>query len=141
MVHTWYTFIMSMKRIQKIALIFVLAFALNIAWENLHAPLYVHYRGAPITELILLRSALVDALLIAIICAPFLWVATLKKRSWLIVPIGIVLAIYLELWALDSGRWAYNSLMPILPFLGVGLTPTIQLGLLGWISYKTADAL
>jgi len=55
--------------------------------------------------------------------------------AWLIVPLGII---GMEWYALTTSRWAYNVLMPIIPLLGTGLTPTIQLGLLGHLSYKFA---
>jgi len=30
----------------------------------------------------------------------------------------------------------YNELMPIIPILNVGLSPTIQLGLTGYLAYR-----
>ena len=48
---------------------------------------------------------------------------------------GIVVAVLIELWALQTGRWAYTGAMPLVPFLGAGLTPTIQLGFLGYVIY------
>ena len=39
-------------------------FGLNAVWEYWHSVLYVHYRGRPITGLVLLRAALVDSFII-----------------------------------------------------------------------------
>lgn len=89
-----------------------------------------------ITEFILLRATLTDAVMITIISLPFIFLEIFRKHSWLIIPIGIIIAISIEWYALGTGRWAYNSYMPIIPFLATGLTPTIQLGLLGYISFK-----
>jgi hypothetical protein len=121
---------------KRLLTIFVLALLLNAVWENIHSVLYSNYMGGPITETILLRASLFDALLIALICAPFLYVHTLKDRDWLILIFGTLIGILNEWYGLSTGRWAYNSMMPILPLIKVGLSPTLQLGLLGYVSYK-----
>jgi voltage-gated potassium channel Kch len=122
--------------VKKAIIIFVLALVLNILWENLHSFLYDNYMGGKITEFILIRAALFDALLITIILLPFVFLNILKNKSWLIIIIGIIIAIFNEWYGLSTGRWAYNSLMPILPIIKVGLTPTLQLGVLGYITHK-----
>lgn len=118
---------------------FVVAFILNAIWENLHSFLYDNYMGGKISEFILLRASLSDALYIVIITLPFIFYLAFKKRSWLIIFFGIIISIIIEYYALNTGRWAYNSFMPIIPFLNVGLTPTIQLGLLGYLSFKIEE--
>jgi len=125
--------------VKKVAVVFVVAFLLNAVWENLHSSLYINYMGGPITELILLRAALVDALIILVMSLPFLYVDFLKKNNWLILIIGLVIAFCIEWWALSTGRWAYSDLMPIVPILSVGLTPLIQLAITGLASFKIQD--
>mgnify|MGYP001574155256 FL=1 len=120
---------------KKIINIFLLAFILNIFWENLHSFLYSNYMGGKITEFILLRASLFDALLITVILLPFIFLNSLKNNKWLIIVFGIIIAILNEWYGLSAGRWDYNSLMPILPIIKTGLTPTFQLGVLGYISY------
>lgn len=123
---------------KKLIQIFLISFTLNFIWENLHSFLYVHYQGQAITELILFRAALFDACFITLVGWLFITIPFLHKRLWLIWPIGIIFAIGLEMFALNSNRWAYNELMPIIPLLEVGLSPTIQLALTGYISWKMA---
>ena len=120
---------------KKISLIFFLSFVLNLLWENAHSLLYASYRGAPITEFILVRASLGDALILTLLSLLFIHLSYFKKIKWLIIPIGILIAILIELYALQTGRWAYNTAMPIIPFLNVGLTPAIQLGVLGYVVY------
>ena len=120
---------------KKVFLIFLLSFILNVVWENLHSFLYVGYMGGKITEFILLRASVGDAVIITILSLPFMFVPSLKGKSWLIIFVGVLIAIVIELYALNTGRWAYNEYMPIIPILSIGLTPTIQLGLLGYLSY------
>ncbi len=124
---------------KRIFFIFTTSFILNAVWENLHSLLYANYMGRKITELILLKATLADAVIITIIALPFLFYPALKKHSWAIVPLGFIISIVIEYYALSTGRWMYNSLMPIIPLLGVGLTPTIQLGLLGYLSFKSQE--
>lgn len=124
---------------KRIFLIFTISFVLNAIWENLHSLLYDNYMGGKITEFILLRATLSDAIYITIIALPFIFYPALKKKNWLIIIFGFIISILIEYYALSTGRWAYNSMMPIIPFLGIGLTPTVQLGLLGYISFKLEE--
>ena len=124
---------------KKLINVFLLAFVLNVLWENWHSFLYNNYMGGKITEFILVRASLFDALLITIILFPFMFFETFKNKSWLIIIIGIIIAILNEWYGLSTGRWVYNSSMPILPVIGVGLTPVLQLGTLGYFSLKLAE--
>ncbi|MDO8430725.1 MAG: hypothetical protein Q7S72_01940, partial [Candidatus Taylorbacteria bacterium] len=127
------------KSMKKIILIFIISFFLNFIWENLHSLLYANYMGRPITEFILLHATLGDVVMIMIISLPFLFLPFFKKYDWLIIPIGIIISISIEWYALGVGRWSYNEFMPIIPLLGVGLTPVLQLGFLGYVSLKISD--
>lgn len=124
---------------KKIFLIFIAALLFNSIWENLHSFLYENYRGGKITEFVLLRAALADAVMIAIITIPFIFFPILKKRSWIIFVVGFILAVGIEWWALGAGRWSYNEYMPIIPLFSVGFTPAIQLSLLGYFSFQTQE--
>jgi hypothetical protein len=44
--------------------------------------------------------------------------------------LGGLISVGLERTALNAGRWAYGSAMPVIPGLGVGLTPVLQMALL-----------
>ncbi len=114
--------------------IFLSALLLNGVWEYAHSFLYVHYKSGPITEYILFRAALFDAVVITL-CAYIVFSFLKLKYGLSAMAFTLVLfAIGLELWAIEGGRWAYTSAMPIIPIVGVGLTPVIQLGLLGYVS-------
>ncbi len=121
--------------IRKSVFIFILAFLANFLWENLHAPLYAHYKGGEISEFVLLRAALFDAVFITVLSSLFLCFEFFRARLWLAFVMGVVFAIPLEWWALLTGRWAYAPEMPIIPILGTGLTPTIQLGLIVYLIF------
>lgn len=116
-----------------------IGFFLNLLWEYLHSALYLHYQGGEITNYVLLRASLADA--------GFIWLIVLisgylsRYRTLFIFFSGLVLAIIIERWALGSGRWAYSSIMPIIPVFQVGLTPTVQLALTGVVSFLIAKRL
>jgi hypothetical protein len=124
---------------KKVASIFIISFILNFIWENLHSFLYLGYKGGEITEFILLRATLGDAVMITLISLPFTFLNSFKKYTWAIIPIGIIIAVSIEWYALGTDRWAYNEYMPIVPYLEVGLTPLLQLGILGYISVKIEE--
>ncbi len=128
-----------MRVLKKTALVFFLSFALNLVWENLHATLYTNYQGGPISNTILLHATLADALIITAGAFLFLYVPYLRRNLWLSLVLGILIAIGVEMWALETGRWAYSALMPLTPFVKTGLTPTLQLGLLGYVTYRIVD--
>jgi hypothetical protein len=124
---------------RKLGFIFVFAFLLNLVWEFLHSLLYTHYQGGEITQIILIRASFWDAVIILIISIVFLSVPFLKRNSWIMVPVGIVWAVIIESYALGTGRWDYGSNMPLI--FGLGLTPLIQLGLTGYVTFLLANSL
>ncbi len=121
---------------KKLIIVFVSAFFLNLVWENLHSLLYLSYKGGEITEFVLIKASLFDAILILIISIPFLFISFFSKRIWILFFIATVVAISNEWYGLGTHRWIYNMYMPIIPFVHVGLTPTMQLGILGVLAIK-----
>ncbi|MEK7627598.1 MAG: hypothetical protein AAB397_03375 [Patescibacteria group bacterium] len=105
----------------------------------MHSYLYIHYRGGPITQALLARAAFIDAFFITVLWLFFQFIPYLKKRIWFAAIFAVIASIILEKYALNSGRWAYNEYMPIIPVLNTGLTPTIQLGILSFFIFKYAD--
>lgn len=125
-----------MEIFRKLVRVFLSAFFLNIVWENAHSYLYAHYRSGAITEIILLKAAVFDACIILLATLLFLYVPPFRGRVWLVAAALFIFAVGLEMFALSTGRWAYNDLMPIIPALGVGLTPAIQLAFAWWASAR-----
>jgi len=121
---------------KRLTTIFIFAFVTNVVWENLHSFLYIGYKGGSITEFILLRASFWDAIIISLMLLPFLYFKSLRNKTWMIFIIGFIIAIAIEWYAFGTGRWAYTSFMPIIPFIKTGLTPTVQLGILGYLTYK-----
>lgn len=118
--------------LRRLTIVFSLAFLVNLLWEHVHAVLYVHYQGGAISELVLLHATFVDALIIPA-SVFFVRIFPQRYRAFLLSGFLLVVAIGIERWALATHRWAYASTMPILPVLGVGASPTIQLVVTAWI--------
>lgn len=106
-------------------------------WEALHLPLYRGWMPSLIsdTPLLLARCVVVDTLLALAALALTLWLAGSTGwpnfgywivGGWTII-LGVVLAIFVEwsnVYFLDT--WDYSNAMPVIPFLGVGVSPMSQ---------------
>lgn len=124
---------------RKLLKIFLAAFLLNWIWETLQIPLYAPYQPGPIfhtqTQWIL-AATFSDATFIAVLAVFFLKISHPQKRLWYAFMIGVIAAILVETYALQTGQWAYSELMPIVPLFNTGLTPTIQLGALAYLIFR-----
>ncbi|MEK7124395.1 MAG: hypothetical protein AAB877_01795 [Patescibacteria group bacterium] len=93
--------------------------------------------GGPITQFILFKAAIFDAIVILMLA--FVSQKFFVGNDFVIIFSGLAVAVAMEIWALQTARWQYNDLMPIIPFLNIGLTPAIQLALTGWVSQKVVS--
>lgn len=71
------------------------------------------------------------------------WIYRLTgPRVVAVLAAGFVCAAFVEWFALSTGMWSYNQRMPVLPVLGVGISPLIQLMFLTlatyWLSARLA---
>jgi hypothetical protein len=115
----------------------IFAFLLNLPWEFAQVPLFEgmpsagHWRAIQVCG----RAALGD---VVITLVAFWGIAiAVRLRSWILRPtsrqvagfvaIGVVITILMEWLATQVfGRWAYAEAMPVVPVLGVGLSPLLQ---------------
>lgn len=133
----WYHAMMTL--FTRTPLVFVAAFVLNFLWEHAHSVLYISYQSGAITNILLLRAAAFDAAAIALFSYPFLQFESLRQKRGILYVLLVVFAVTLEKWALATSRWVYTDIMPLVPILHVGLTPTIQLGILGYLTLWISD--
>ncbi|MEO7312721.1 MAG: hypothetical protein ABIX01_20220 [Chitinophagaceae bacterium] len=121
----------------------VLAFVLNIVWEFVQMPLYRDAAFDAQHIAFCLLASVADAIMVlllyfvfAIIYKQPFWIKYLNiLRAFMLVVIGGIGAILAEMRHLSQGNWAYDSSMPILPFVNVGLSPLLQFMLLPVIIY------
>lgn len=121
----------------------VLAFIFNFAWEVMQMPLY---KDSPFTITHIAFCALAsvaDAIMVLLIYFSFafiyknkLWVKDLTlPRILILILCGAIGAIIAETRHVSAGNWAYDSSMPIIPIIEVGLSPVLQFMLLPLIIY------
>lgn len=112
------------------------AFLLNFVWEFWQVPFFAGIQDAPHWQAIKVctRATFGD---VAIIMAAY-WAAAAfaKNRLWLMRPskfnlaiflsLGVVITIFIEHYSITTGRWEYADIMPIIPIIGVGVSPLLQ---------------
>ncbi len=121
--------------------LFFISVVVNYVWEMAQMPLYENMPFSELSSwLICLRASLGDGLIIVAIWATgYLfyrsldWFRPLTAGNVAILAIvGAVIAAAIEFHALATGRWVYSSLMPMVPLLGIGVSPFVQLLVLPW---------
>ena len=123
---------------------FIFGLLLNFPWEFLQAPFFEGLAEAPHwnATLACTRAALGDGLivLIAFWTTSYIW----RNRFWFMRPVvwqitsyvlvGLFITSVLEHFATRSKHpvlgWRYSELMPVVPGLGIGLTPLLQWALI-----------
>lgn len=118
----------------------VFAMLLNYPWEFLQVPLFAEMAGAPhwVAIKTCTRATLGDAVIMLLafwVVAAFAgsryWIFDAPRASRLVlfVSVGVAITVVIE-WAARRGlwidSWSYSALMPVLPGIGVGLTPVLQ---------------
>jgi hypothetical protein len=121
---------------QRVNIVFLLAFLLNLVWELLHVRFYA---GLPMSAggkmFICTLATFADACYVALIYLireyidwGEVWPARANiKRTAFIGVTGLITATAVELVAQQFGLWRYSEVMPTVPVLHVGLSPMLQL--------------
>ena len=81
-------------------------------------------------------------LVLSVSYGDYSWVKNLNWRRFLpVLVIGSLIALFIEERALYDGRWAYNELMPIVPFSHAGLSPVLQMFVLPSLTFYLSSKL
>ncbi|MBI2449231.1 hypothetical protein HYV49_02955 [Candidatus Pacearchaeota archaeon] len=134
---------------KKIIYIIIFSFIFNLAWEIFHSPLYKTAVNALKTgyyPILILKAAGGDIIMVLIIFLAissfnrsFQWEISNKKNITLSIIFGLIISIGFELYAQYTDRFFYNSKMPIIPFIKVGLTPVLQMIITPLITFWFAE--
>ncbi len=123
--------------INLLARIFVISFFINLLYELLHSILYKTCLEAKLQKYVclILKAAIFDGLSITIIYY-LVYLLFGKFASYLEIIAFLVISLMFahawEKYSLRKKKWEYTAKMPI--FLGVGITPLIQLATTGILS-------
>ena len=130
-----------------LATLFVIAFAMNWVWEMLQMAAYAELSQQPWQRTVLRCTAAsigdgaitLLAFGVGALVSPTLRARSARSTTYvLLASIGAAFAIVIEHVALRAQEWSYNEQMPIVPLLGVGLYPLLQLTILVPIAYALA---
>lgn len=112
------------------------SFLLNFAWEMLQAPFFAEMPDMPHWEavLICLQATVGDVVITlagfaaaGLIDRRALWFERPSRRALLTyLATGIVITMLVEWHAVATDRWKYADIMPVLPWVGVGVMPILQ---------------
>lgn len=116
---------------------YVLAVAgLNLLWEIAQLPLYTIWRSGSTQDIIVAVLHCTAGDVVIAISALILALMLLGTGDWpkqrfvpvsaVAVFLGLVYTIYSEQLNIANRAWAYSDLMPIIPWLDVGLSPILQ---------------
>jgi hypothetical protein len=65
------------------------------------------------------------------------WIAKMSRTDVaLVIILGVLVAVGVEKWALNTLRWEYASTMPLIPYIKVGLLPILQMTILPWATFR-----
>ena len=134
---------------KKIIYIIVLSFIFNLAWEIFHSPLYktaIDAIKSGYYPILILKAAGGDIIMILLIFLgisafnrSFNWEINNKRNITLSILFGLIISIGFELYAKYTSRFFYNSKMPIIPLIKIGLTPILQMIITPLITFWFAD--
>lgn len=132
------------EKLKFLTSLFLVAYILNLVWENLQKPLFIGFEVFWKSGITCYSAAFGDTLmiigiyfLVAIIRRKYYWFSIrTKEEILLLIVFGFVMAVLVEKYALATHRWGYTPLMPIIPLLGVGLVPVLQMLILPFITLQ-----
>ena len=145
---------MSRGRLQPARVLAAFAgfsFLLHFVWEMVQAPLYSNMRQVSHAAAIAICAGAtagdVGIAFVAYAAGALgqrdpIWILhPMARGSWVYLLSGIGITLLFEyLWAGPEGRWIYAPNMPIVPVLGVGLSPLLQWLLLpplaAWLTFR-----
>jgi hypothetical protein len=130
-----------------LVVVFLVAIAVNFAWEMAQAELFEPMGEAAQATWRCLVASLGDGMIVLTISASG-WLV-FGRGDWFVRPglkgylfmgtLGIVFAVLIERHALSTGRWSYAGRMPIIPLIGVGFVPVVQMTLLPPVVFAVAS--
>lgn len=123
--------------------IVIISFLLNSIWELAHSPLYLWHQYDFKHVSICVLASLADTVIVLILIFLFglvfknvFWVNHLTiSRTIVLALVGAIGAIIGEMWHTSKGDWAYADYMPLIPWLGVGVSPVLQFTILPLIIF------
>jgi hypothetical protein len=138
----------KLKTIPFLLILSSVAFLFHFIWENSHISLYTNYEkmeiGIPVPLLATFGDVfytLMAFFVVSLFKRSMLWINNFSVRvAGQLSLIGALIALFVEYKAMYFAKWAYSDLMPVIPYLSVGISPIVQMALLLPLSVFLAQA-
>lgn len=126
---------MTRAAVLQMVVMFMVAVTVNFVWEMAQSVLFARMGGWMEGSRRCFVASLGDGVIVLTIAAiGWLW---FRHADWIVRPgfggytlmttVGVTIAVLVERYALETGRWAYTERMPMLPMVRVGLAPVLQM--------------
>ncbi len=127
-----------MEIFRTCTILIIVSFVVHFVWESVHFGLYTNYdhwtRGMPVYVLATVGDVLYTlgaCALVSAIKKSYDWISDATFSDYLmLVTLGCLIALFVEYKGLALDRWEYLPEMPLIPILGVGLSPVLQMAML-----------
>jgi len=127
-----------MTFLRTVSVLIIVSFIVHFVWEYLHFGLYTGYEqwsgSTPVYWLATIGDVLYTLGAFALVSAikkSYEWIMNATLTDYLmLVTLGCFIALFVEYKGLALDRWQYRPDMPIIPILGVGVSPILQMSLL-----------
>ncbi len=145
-----------MEVFRTCTIIVIVSFIMHFVWEYFHYGMYTGYEEwsgeTPVYWLATAGDVLYTLGAFALVSAikkSYAWVSSATLADYfMLVSLGCLVAIIIEYKGLALERWEYRAEMPIIPILGVGLSPVLQMAILlpatffvtQWVSKRFREA-
>jgi len=138
------------RRLRNVlGIVCALSFGLNFVWEMLQMPLFRGMDWSPASWVLCAAASLGDAAFAATAYAVLAlrhqdvkWVCARDARDvLLVIAAGVLTSTLGESMGQTLGWWSYSALMPLMPGLGVGTAPLVQLAILSIVTFEVLRAL
>ena len=124
----------------------MITFALNFIWENAQAPLYQGYTHFLDHLSICSVATGGDVLIVLFVFGGFAlfyrniyWLGNMNAMHIIILAIiGALIAVAIEAFALNTGRWIYNNAMPTIH--SIGIFPILQMTIILPLTFYLASS-
>lgn len=137
-----------MRNARRAATVFGVGVILNFIWEMAQAPLYRPMGSFWEATWRCFNASLGDGVLVIAV-----WLAgggLFGSTTWFLrlstgrlafaTGAGLCVAVLIELWGLQAGRWSYTQHMPLVPGTLLGVVPLAQMAVLVPLTFRLAAA-
>jgi hypothetical protein len=122
----------------------------NLAWEFAHMPLYTLWETGTAGEIVFAAIHCTGGDILIALSALMVALCLAGTSRWpesgflrvgaMTITVGLVYSVFSEWLNIDVRRaWAYRDLMPIIPVIGVGLSPFLQWIVLPGLAFWLAN--